>query len=385
MSGAIQHSRSGSPPGQAAAAARGVSIGVGAALTVDGLVMVALAVVTGAPLLLMLAEFALAIGVAAPGVWIAKLGIGGRHPLAVGVLLPEIVLAGALIYLAVAMPVFHTMGIAYPVGLAQFLAVLLALGLGSVGLVLSGATHVRADEIGLVSFSLAVRDGVILIVGTILVAIGTGQLAAAQLTPPKWNWISFAAITVPGMLVLIAREMVKQAHRRHPRVRSLPRLMLTEAMLVVGLFLMVFGSISNLTLGANGYVKGLAGNDAGLLVLVVAVVFLFVVRGLGKTLAKDRTGRLGVGGAMLANLAFALGVIVFIAGERSVIVGKSPLPSFGAAFPAAVLIAVLGLLILIPGRVLNATDAAALNPVDHDPVNHDRVDRDLVVGGNSVG
>jgi hypothetical protein len=161
--------------------------------------------------------------------------------------------------------------------------------------------------------------------------------------------------------------------------------MLTEAMLVVGLFFMVFGSISNLTLGANGYVKGLAGNDAGLLVLAVAMVFLYVVRGLGKTLAKDRTGRLGVGGAMLANLAFALGVIVFIAGERSVIVGKSPLPTLGAAFPAAVLIAVVGLLILIPGRVLNATDAAALHPGDHDPVNHDRLDRDLVVGGNSVG
>ncbi len=410
MSSAIQHPRSGSPPGQAAATARGVSIGAGAALTVDGLVMVALAMVAGAPLPLRLVEFALAIGVAAPGVWIAKLGIGGRHPLAVGVLLPEIVLAGALIYLAVgggggggggrclparvtsgafisrppARPVFHTMGIAYPVGLAQFLAVLLALGLGSVGLVLSGATHVRADEVGLVSFPLAVRDGVILIVGTILVAIGTGQLAAAQLTPPKWNWISFGAITVPGMLLLIAREMVKQAHRRDPRVRSLPRLMLTEAMLVMGLFLMVFGSIANLTLGANGYVKGLAGNDAGLLVLAVAVVFLFVIRGLGKTLAKDRTGRLGVGGAMLANLAFALGVIVFIAGERSVIVGKSPLPSFGAAFPAAVLIAVVGLLILIPGRVLNATDAAAL-PVNHDPVHHDRLDRDRVARGNTVG
>jgi hypothetical protein len=364
---------------------------VGAALTVDGLVMVALAVVTGAPLPLRLVEFALAIAVAAPGVWIAKLGIGGRHPLAVGVLLPEIVLAGALIYLAVAMPVFHTMGVAYPVGLAQFLAVLLALGLGSVGLVLAGATHVRADEVGLVSFPLAVRDGVILIVGTILVAIGTGQFAAAQLTPPKWNWISFGAITVPGMLMLIAREMVKQAHRRDPRVRSLPRLMLTEAMLLVGLFFMVFGSISNLTLGANGYVKGMAGNTTGLLVLAMAMVFLYVVRGLGKTLAKDHTGRLGVGGAMLANLAFALGVIVFIAGERSVIVGTSPLPSLGAAFPGAVLIAVVGLLILIPGRVLNATDAAALgplnhdplnhDPVNHDPVNHDRVDRDRVAGG----
>jgi hypothetical protein len=46
-----------------------------------------------------------------------------------------------------------------------------------------------------------------------------------------------------------------------------------------------------------------------------------------------------------------------------------------------VLIAVVGLLILIPGRVLNATDAAALDPVNHDPVNHDRVDRDRVAGG----
>jgi len=83
-----------------------------------------LAVVSAPALPLLLIEIALAIAVAAPGVLIAKVGVRVRHPLRVGVLLPEIVLAGALVYLGVAMPVFHAAGISYQVGLAQFLAVL---------------------------------------------------------------------------------------------------------------------------------------------------------------------------------------------------------------------------------------------------------------------
>jgi len=175
-----------------------------------------LAVVSAPALPLLLIDIALAIAVAAPGVLIAKVGVRVRHPLRVGVLLPEIVLAGALVYLGVAMPVFHAAGISYQVGLAQFLAVLAGLVLGAVGLVLAGATTPKASEAGRVAFPVAVRDGVTLIVGTIVVAIGIGQIAGMQLSPPKWNWISFATIKRRWSLT----RCLQQARRADPVVGS---------------------------------------------------------------------------------------------------------------------------------------------------------------------
>ncbi len=65
------------PPGVGAAAvARGTSIGLGAALTADGALLAVLAVVTAPALPLLLLEIALAIAVAAPGVLMAKAGVG---------------------------------------------------------------------------------------------------------------------------------------------------------------------------------------------------------------------------------------------------------------------------------------------------------------------
>jgi hypothetical protein len=360
MTTAINESRrilSGHPPGAASVAvARWAGTGLGIALSADGIIMALLAVITAPPRALQLAEIGLSMAVAIPGLRVTQVALADRRPLAIGVLLPEIVLAAAMVYLATALSLFHTGHIAYPGAVSQFLTVLAALGLGAAGLILAGATTAQHAE--RVSFPIAVRDGVILIIGTILVAIAIGQLAGPKLTPPHWNWISFAGITVPGMLVLVIREMVKQAYRRsqRPSRPELGRLMVTESLLIGGLFIMFYGSITNLTLGKNGYTTGFAGNNIGMVLLVGAAVFLTAVRGMIKASTTRLSRRSLIPRMLITNLAFAAGAIAFFYGERSVIVGHAPPLSLGAAFPAALIIAVIGLLILIPGRVLSRTD-----------------------------
>ncbi|HZD16182.1 MAG TPA: hypothetical protein VE196_13890 [Pseudonocardiaceae bacterium] len=353
--------RSGHPPGAApVAVARWAGIGLGLALSADGVILALLAVITAPPRFLQLAQIALSLAVAIPGLRITQVALADRRPLATGVLLPEIVLAAAMVYFATALSLFHAGHTAYPSAVSQFLTALAALGLGAAGLVLAGATTPSAQYAGQVSFPIAVRDGVILIVGTILVAIAIGQLTGPKLAPPHWNWISFAGITVPGMLILVTREMVKQAYRRsqQPQRSQLARLIVTESLLIGGLFVMFYGSITNLTLGKNGYTMGFAGNNAGIVLLVGAAVFLFAVRGMIKISAASLSGRSLIPRMLVTNLALTAGAIAFFYGERSVIVGHAPSLSVGAAFPAALMIAAIGLLILIPGRVLNRTNAA---------------------------
>ena len=360
--------RSGGPPAAAPArtgpqaAAWWASVVLGVLVVVNGAVLAVLAILAPEPLLARGLQVALSLAVLVPGLMILSSAFNRRRPFKVGLLAGELLLAGALIYLAVAMPAFHAAHVGYSTGLAQFVGVLVGLVLGCVALVVSGATIPLSVERGRLSLPAAIRDGVVLIVGTILVTIASGQFAMAQLTPPKWNWISFGAITVPGMLLLIARELVKQAYRRrYPDGRApLSRLVLTETMLVVGLFVMIYGSGANLTLGANGYTTGLKGNPTGLAVLIAAVVFLVLVRG-GVRWALGARGAT-IRWALAGNVAFAVGVLVFIYGERSVVMGKSPLPSFGAAFPAAVPFVVAGLLVLIVGRLAALTDAASAAP-----------------------
>lgn len=268
--------RSGHPPSAGPVAiARWAGAGLGIALSAGGMLMSLLAVMTAPPRVLQLVEIGLSVAVAIPGLLITRVAVVDRRPLAIGVLLPEIVLAAAMVYLATALSLFHTGHIAYPGAVAQFVTVLAALGLGAAGLILDGATTPPAQQAGRLSFPIAVRDGVILIIGTILVAIAIGQLAGPKLTPPHWNWISFAGITVPGMLILVNREMVRQAYRRsqHPSRPQLGQLMVTESLLIGGLFIMFYGSITNLTLGKNGYTTGFAGNNVGMVLLVSAAVF----------------------------------------------------------------------------------------------------------------
>lgn len=75
-----------------------------------------------------------------------------------------------------------------------------------------------------------------------------------------------------------------------------------------------------------------------------------------KASARRLSGRSLILRTLVTNLAFTAGAIAFFYGERSVVVGPAPSLSVGAAFPAALTIAAVGLLILIPGRVLGRTD-----------------------------
>lgn len=349
------------PSARAAAAARQGCVVLGVATALDGLALLLLAIRTPAGALPRGFEVGLSLLVLVPGLLITKTGVGGDQPLGLGVLQGDVVLAGSLLYLGVAMPVFHTGGVSYQLGLSQFVAVLAGLVLGSAALALSGATAPAAAASGRINPLAALRDGVILIVGTILLAIALGQLGMGKLTPPKWNWISFFGITVPGMLILIAREFVKQAYRpRHPGARPpVIRLIVTELMLVGGLAVMLYGSGANLILGKNGYTTGIKGNSAGVAVLVAAAVFLVVVRGMLTPSPSAAHGPAALQRAVVRNLAFALGAIAFIYGERSVVMGKKPLPEVGAAFPAAAVVLLAGLLILIIGRVVAHSHAAA--------------------------
>ncbi|MGH3853578.1 MAG: hypothetical protein ACRDR6_08780 [Pseudonocardiaceae bacterium] len=339
------------------AGARRAGIGLSLLVAADGLVLAVLGAMAPEPLLARGLQVALSLGVLIPGLMLLRLAL--RRPFTGGLFAGEIELAAVLFYLAVAMPAFHAAHASYALGAAQFVLVLTGLVLGCAVLALAGAVTPSAEERGKISLLAAIRDGVTLIVATILLAIGTSQFAGAALMPPKWNWISFGGITVPGMLLLIARELVKQYFRRGaPDGRvSLVRLALTETMLIVGLAVMVYGSGANLTLGANGYTTGVKGNPLGLAVLVAAAVFLVLVRG-GARLALGGRGAM-VRWALVGNLALALGVVVFIYGERSVVMGKSPLPSFGDAVPAAAPFVVAGLLLLIFGRLGALTNAAA--------------------------
>lgn len=264
------------------------------------------------------------------------------------VLLGGLVLGGSLFYLGTAMPYMGRAS--YTKGVIQFVAVLAALTLG--GLLLAApaaaARRGRGEEAD-GAWAYAAREGLLLVVGTILLAIGTGQLARAGLMPPKWNWASFLGITVPGMLVLVVvRGAVKSAVRRTPP-RSASRaagILATEVLLVAGLSIMLYGSFTNLNLGANGYEVGFKGNDAGLTLWIGAAAFLVVVRGAGKLAASDR----GRGAPVALQALYVLGVLGVIYGERAVLMGKDPSLSFGGALPGAAAIAAAGFVVLVAGR-----------------------------------
>jgi hypothetical protein len=325
--------------------------GVLGVLTVaDGIALVVLAFSSDPGTATRLAEVVFGGAVLVPGLLLVRSGVTPGS-VRLGLLLPEVVLASALLTLGVAMPAFHRGAVGYGTARDQFVFVVLALALGSAGLVLSGVSAPTEERGGRLSFPGAVRDGVLLIVGTILLAIGFGQLAGPKLMPPMWNWISFLAITIPGMLILIAREFVKQADRRrgHRGPGALGRSLLIEAMLVAGLFVMIYGSVANLTLGKNGYTTGFKNDTAGLTLLLAAIVILVIVRGAAKRAVPQESAALVV---MLGNLLYVGAVIAFIYGERSVIMGKPPMIEIGAAAGAASAILVTGLLVLVIGRTL---------------------------------
>jgi hypothetical protein len=260
-----------------------------------------------------------------------------------------LMLLAALIYFAVTNEEFQQGGVPYSTAVAQFVTVPVGLVLGATAFALNGRSLAgrRTGRTG--DF---VADGVILVIGTILLGIALGQTGNERLMPPKWNWVSFLGLTVTGALVLIVlRAAVKSTFHGH-RSLGLPRLLVgvlvTELLLVVGLAVMIYGALNNLVLGANGFRTGFNGNGDGLAVWIGAALFLVVVRG-GFKLAwwKER----GLGRATVRELLYVAGVFAFIVGERSVISGKPPGVSSGAALAAAVVILLGALFLLVPVRI----------------------------------
>jgi hypothetical protein len=256
------------------------------------------------------------------------------------------VLLASLVYLSVTNTEFHEGGVGYSIAVAQFVTV-------PIGLVLGGTAFALTPEArGTGRMSDFIPDGVILVVGTILLGIGLGQLGNERLMTPRWNSVSFIGLTVSGMLVLIVlRGAVKAALVRNRTTRGTARvlgLLKTELLLVGGLGLMMYGALNNLVLGANGFRTGFQGNSEGLVVWIAAAVFLILVRGGFKMAAGSERG---VPHALVIELLYFVGAFAFIVGERSVISGKPPAVSAGAALPAATVILLGALFLLVPVRV----------------------------------
>ena len=270
-------------------------------------------------------------------------------------------LLASLVYLAVTNTEFHEGGVGYSIAVMQFVTVPIGLVLGGTAFALTP----RAPGAGRAADF--IPDGVLLVVGTILLGIGLGQLGNERLTTPRWNWISFIGLTVSGMLVLVVLRGVLKASLGRVRPPTDPHRLLgllgTELLLVGGLSLMMYGALNNLVLGANGFRTGFQGNSEGALVWIAAALFLIVVRG-GFKLATwgQRRGT----PAVVRELLYFVGAFALIVGERSVVSGKPPAVMIGGALPAAAAIVLGALFLLVPvraaakqGRFARTNDATA--------------------------
>jgi hypothetical protein len=255
-------------------------------------------------------------------------------------------LLASLVYLAVTNTQFHEGGVGYSIAVVQFVTV-------PIGLVLGGtACALTPKGRGTERVSDFLPDGVLLVVGTILLGIGLGQLGNERVMTPRWNWVSFIGLTVSGMLVLVVlRGALKAALGRGRLSRGMPRflgVLTTELVLVGGFGLMMYGALNNLALGMNGFRTGFKGNSEAVVVWIAAALFLIVVRGGFKMATRSKRG---AGHAVVTELLHFVGAFAFIVGERSVVSGRPPALSSGGALPAAAAILLGAFLLLVPVRV----------------------------------
>ncbi len=279
----------------------------------------------------------------------ALLLAGGRSPQPAGTASGGLMLLGSLVYFAVTNTEFQGGGVPYSTAVAQFVTVPIGLVLGATAFALN---RPRLDRPTTARTGDFVPDGVLLVVGTILLGIGLGQIGNESLMPPKWNWVSFLGLTATGALVLIVlRGAVKSTlNRDRPsgwQRRSLG-VLATELLLVVGLAVMIYGALNNLVLGANGFRTGFKGNDDGLALWMAAGLFLVLVRGGFKLSSWNERG---LGRGVVRELLYVAGVFAFIVGERSVISGKAPGVPIDGAWPAAVVIVLGAIFLLVPARM----------------------------------
>lgn len=324
--------------------------GLSALLAVAGLAGLTLAVWAGVSLAFAAGEAIASLLVVAAGVGLFRAAHGSGRPMA-GLLPGELALDGGFLYLAMAAETFRgphpaSRGVA----IAQFAVVVLTLVAGSGALVFFRTE--RTDPRS--RLAMAVRSGVLLAVGSLLLAMAVAAASASTFHLPKWNWASFLGLTVPGILVLIAREDAKKTWRSapHPARAGLA----TDGLLVVGLSLIVWGSTANLTLGVDAFHLGVRGDLIGAALWLLAAGAL-LARRLPRPVRGPRTRR--------PDIAIAAGYLValtaFVTGERAVELGTPPVIAAGQADIAAAL-AVAALLVLAVIRPL--TFALDRRPLD---------------------
>ena len=261
----------------------------------------------------------------------------GRDRPVAGLLPGELALDGAFLYLAMTAETFHGQhAVSREVGIAQFAIVILELVAGCGALVFFRTERRDARSV----FAIAVRGGVMLAVGSLLLAMAVAAASGSTFHLPDWNWTSFLGLTVPGILVLIAREEMKKRWRPagHPALAVLG----TEGLLVIGLSLMVWGSTANLTLGADAFHIGVRGDVIGAGLWTLAAVALLARRAVwpGASMTSRRR-------EIAVAVAYTLALTVFVFGERAVELGGSPAIAIGHVGIAAALAAAAVLVLAV--------------------------------------
>ncbi len=342
---------------------RGYSLFSACAFTLIGVTMFILAIlppitiifntneiILGDSIIFKMAEVVFSIGMLHGALMLWNVILNTKRPFhGVGILPGDAALANAFFYFGFSMTAFHLGYTSPAIALAQFITVLVGLFFGAGGLALSGISQ-PARVRGHITFTIVLRDGVILIVGTILMAIAFGELAGTALKPPQWNWYSFLGITTPGMFLLMGREGVKAQVETWRGLARFPGLLLTEAFLILGLAVMLYGSYFNLTLGVNGYLVGPKGNAAGFTLWIVAALLLIVIRGAFKIVAEQRGN--AVGYRVISKLLYVIAIVIFIYAERSFLSGHAPVFAVGGAAPAVALILLAAFFVLVVERPL---------------------------------
>jgi len=307
-------------------------------LGVAGLVGLGLSVLARVPVPFAVGQSVASLVVIASAVVLFRSSRGRALPVA-GLLPGELALDGAFLYLAMTAPTFHGHhAVSSAVGIAQFAIVIVELAAGCGALVFFRTTRRDARS----AFAMAVRSGVMLAVGSLLVAMAVAAVSASTFHLPRWNWASFLGLTVPGILVLIAREEVKrrrgQAH--DPFLASLG----TEGLLVIGLALMVWGSTANLTLGVDAFRVGIPGDMVGAGLWVLAAVALVARRALWRGDPETRHPEFA------PAVAYSAALVLFVIGERAVELSQWPAIAVDQRTVAGALVALAGIAVLVVMR-----------------------------------
>jgi hypothetical protein len=213
-----------------------------------------------------------------------------------------------------------------------------------VGLAFSTALLSLASPVGRswrAHLAVIVRDGVVLVVGTLLLAIALSEVTSATLQPPHWNWVSFVMFTLVGMSVVMLGEAALFTHRRTGADWVTPWLGSAQLLLVIGLTIMIYGSYNNLTLGTTGLSLSFNAVVGGVGAWLVAAAVMAI--GYGALRRNPRqAGRL----PWRRELVYVGAALGFVYGERTVMSGAMPAVHVGSAFPVGFGVGLLAVLLL---------------------------------------